>query len=368
MFKINEAKNINKQKKVTIFGAGEVTKYLLTYLASKNIPSEYDLEVNVYNRTPKYAQCLIKDIESLQYLKKSFEGSFYTNNKKFNVIENISEVKNSDIIIIAIGAYIDPEQMNKKAMENNIREFMSVLNYPLIESLAENIKQFTPDSFVITITNQVDFVTRTLQRLLKKDFRRIIGFGGALDSNRFRVCLKKEIENYMPVRDITGYIAGYHNFDMIALSNSITVNNKSIFEIDELRKYEDPFVIINNALIQAKKYGFELIKLNRNNSASSLAAGSIWAESLLAFCFADEPTIIEPCGVYIEKDTDAYELYGINDFLSIPVSMTAQGYSILTDISVTEEEKLQLKQAHINYLCTEEKVYDLIKKIDPTRR
>ena len=111
--------------------------------------------------------------------------SFSVKNKCVDIkgSSNLSEIKDSDVIIVTAGISRKPG-MTRDDLIGTIAK--------IIEKIGLAIKEFSKNAFVICITNPLDAMVWVLKQTsgLKKNM--VVGMAGILDSLRFKYFLSKE--------------------------------------------------------------------------------------------------------------------------------------------------------------------------------
>ena len=97
---------------------------------------------------------------------------------------NYKDIKNSDVIIITAGVPRKPGMT---------RDDLLSINLKIIKEVAEGIKNNSPNSFVICITNPLDVIVMALQKYSGWPHNMVVGMAGILDSSRFKYFLSKQL-------------------------------------------------------------------------------------------------------------------------------------------------------------------------------
>ena len=66
------------------------------------------------------------------------------------------------------------------------RDDLLGINAKIVGSVAENIRQYAPDAFVIVITNPLDAMVTLMKQRTGFPKHRVVGMAGVLDSSRYR--------------------------------------------------------------------------------------------------------------------------------------------------------------------------------------
>ncbi|MBD3362014.1 malate dehydrogenase [Candidatus Woesearchaeota archaeon] len=260
---------------------------------------------------------VLLDIDSEMALGKSLDLSDYQSsvNGKCKIIgtSDYSLIKDSDIIVVTAGRA-------RKKEEKITREGLAQINTDIIKTVAENIKKYSPDSIVLTVTNPVDKMNKIIFDILQTDRKKIIGVGSLLDSFRLKTVISEELKT--PSSAVLGMVIGPHNDDMIPLFSKTTVNGKKITEL-----------ITADRLTELKKE----IQLRGKKITSLMGSGyyaigntiSLMIETILQ----DKKEII-PASIILEGE------YGITDIsVGVPIKLGRNGAEVV-EMDFSEKEEL----------------------------
>lgn len=198
--------------KLSIIGAGTIGATLAYQCAEKNLFDELVL-VDIAEGLAK-GQCL--DIcHALAYGGET-EISCGT----------YLDMCDSDIIVISAGKPRRPGTDRLDLIRDNCK---------IIEQISSEIVKNAPDSIVVAVTNPVDIMNRAAFLKTGFDRSRIIGFGGQLDSARFRYLLS--LEYSVPVGDVEAYVIGEHGEAQVPVFSRIKIRGELV-TIDDQRRDE----------------------------------------------------------------------------------------------------------------------------------
>ena len=92
-------------------------------------------------------------------------------------------LKDSDVVIITAGIPRKPGMDREDLLEINIK---------IITDVANNVKKYAPNAFVIVVSNPLDAIVYSFYKVSGFSKNKVIGMAGALDSSRFRAFLAME--------------------------------------------------------------------------------------------------------------------------------------------------------------------------------
>ena len=229
-----------------------------------------------------------------------------------------NDVKDSDVFIITAGIPRKPG-MN--------REDLLEINLGIMKDVANNIKQKSPNAFVIVISNPLDAMVYAFQKVSEFPKNQVVGMAGALDSARFRAFIA--METGYSVQDVTCMVLGGHGDTMVPISRLATVGGVPVTDLinaDRLKEIEN----------RTRVAGGEIVKLFGNGSAFYAPAQSAieMAESYIR----DKKRVI-PCASLCEGE------FGIDGyFIGVPTVIGCNGVEKILEFSLNDDEKTELNK------------------------
>jgi len=226
------------------------------------------------------------------------------------------DLKDSDVFIITAGL------PRKPGMD---REDLLEINLGIIKDVATNIKKYSPNAFVIIVSNPLDAMVYAFYKVSQLKKNMVVGMAGALDSARFRAFIAMEIG--CSVQDVTCMVLGGHGDTMVPITRVGTVGGIPIESLIEPDRLDE---IVN----RTRFAGGEIVKLFGNGSAFYAPAQSAieMAESYLR----DKKRII-PCASLCEGE------FGIDGyFIGVPSMIGKGGVEKILEFELHDDEKLAL--------------------------
>ena len=226
------------------------------------------------------------------------------------------DLKDSDVFIITAGL------PRKPGMD---REDLLEINLGIMTDVAENIKKYSPNAFVIVVSNPLDAMVYAFYKVSQLKKNMVVGMAGALDSARFRAFISMEVG--CSVQDVTCMVLGGHGDTMVPITRVGTVGGVPIESLIEPDRLEE---IVN----RTRFAGGEIVKLFGNGSAFYAPAQSAieMAESYLR----DKKRII-PCASLCEGE---FEIDGY--FIGVPSMIGKGGVEKILEFELHDDEKLAL--------------------------
>ena len=228
------------------------------------------------------------------------------------------DMADSDVVIITAG-------MPRKPGMN--REDLLSINIKIISDVAENIKKYAPNAFVIVVSNPLDAIVYSFYKVSGFSKNKVVGMAGALDTCRFKTFLAQETG--LSVQDVQCVVLGGHGDTMVPMPRLASIGGIPVTELISKEKLDE--------IIERTRFaGGELVKLFGNGSAYYAPAASAieMAESYLR----DKKRLI-PCASLCEGE------YGIDGyFIGVPTVIGSNGVEKIIEFDLNDEEKSQLNQ------------------------
>jgi len=129
----------------------------------------------------------------------------------------------SDVVVITAGIPRQPGQT---------RIDLAGDNAPIMEDIGASLDEYNDDYVSVTTSNPVDLLNRHLYESGDRDRHEVIGFGGRLDSARFRYVLAERFD--IPVGNVEATILGEHGDAQVPVFSKVRVDGRDpTFSDDE---------------------------------------------------------------------------------------------------------------------------------------
>jgi len=315
-------------KKISLIGAGQIGGTLAHLIGLKELVSE----VVLFDIAGGIAKGKALDIAQ----SSSVDGF----NVRFSGTDKYEDIKNSDVIIITAGVPRKPGMS---------RDDLLGINLKIIKQVAQGIKEYAPNAFVICITNPLDVMVMAFQKYSNLPTKKVVGMAGILDSSRFKLFLSQELK--VPVKEIEAMVMGGHGDTMVPLPRFTKVSGKPLLDlVKEGKLSPERLEEINQ---RTRDGGAEIVKYLEKGSAyyAPAASGIQMAEAYLK----NEKKLL-PCAAYLSGE------YGIeNIYAGIPVIIGKSGVEKIEEIKLDDKEKKEF----VNSIEAVKKLWEAASKIDP---
>ena len=121
----------------------------------------------------------------------------------------------SDVVVITAGI---PRK------EGQTRIDLAGDNAPIMADIGSSLAEHNDDFVSITTSNPVDLLNRHLYEAGDRDRHTVIGFGGRLDSARFRYVLSRRFD--VPVKNVEATILGEHGDAQVPVFSKVRVDGR----------------------------------------------------------------------------------------------------------------------------------------------
>ena len=314
--------------KISLIGAGQIGGTLAHLIGLKELANE----VVLFDVASGIAKGKALDIAQ----SSSVDGF----NVKFSGTDNYEDIKDSDVIIITAGV------PRKTGMS---RDDLLGINLKIIKQVAEGIKKYSPNAFVICITNPLDVMVMAFQKYSGLPTNKVVGMAGILDSSRFKLFLSLELN--VPVKEIHAMVMGGHGDTMVPLPRFTKISGKPLNELVKQGKIsEERLESINQ---RTRDGGAEIVKYLEKGSAFYAPAAS---GVEMAKAYMNNENKVLPCAAYLNGE------YGVNGiYAGVPVVINNKGIDKIEVIELDQKEKEQFDHS----IEAVKKLWDAASAIDP---
>ncbi|WP_049907179.1 malate dehydrogenase [Halovivax asiaticus] len=137
-----------------------------------------------------------------------------------------ADTAGSDVVVITAGIPRSPGQT---------RIDLAGDNAPIMEDIGSSLAEHNDDFVTVTTSNPVDLLNRHLYETGDRARQQVIGFGGRLDSARFRYVIAQRYD--APVQNVDATILGEHGDAQVPLFSKVRVDGEDL-AFDESEREE----------------------------------------------------------------------------------------------------------------------------------
>jgi len=221
----------------------------------------------------------------------------------------------SDVVVITAGIPRSPGQSRLDLAGDNA---------DIVEQIHDSLAEYTDDFVSVTTSNPVDLLNRHLCEIGDRPRGHVVGFGGRLDSARFRYVLAEEFD--VPVRNVEATILGEHGDDQVPVFSKVRVNGRDP-AVDDDRK--------ERILADLQESAMEVIERKGATQWGPASGVGHTVEAILR----DTGTVL-PASVRLDGE---YGHEGVG--LGVPVRLGADGAEEVVEWELAEDERAGLAAA-----------------------
>ncbi|MBS1628504.1 MAG: malate dehydrogenase [Bacteroidetes bacterium] len=288
--------------KITVVGAGAVGATCADNIARKELAEELVL-LDIREGFAEGKALDIMQTSSLLGFDTRVIGS--TN--------DYSKTAGSSVCVITSGIPRKPGMTREELIGTNAK---------IVEGVAKNLLQHSPNAIIIVISNPMDTMTYLALKSTGLPKNRIIGMGGMLDSARFKTYLQQALN--CSQNDLHATVIGGHgDTTMIPLTRLASLNGAPVSDFLNAEQ-------LKQVAADTMVGGATLTKLLGTSAwYAPGAAGAALVEAIVR----NERKVL-PCCVYLDGE------YGQKDIcMGVPVVVGKNGWEKVIDLHLNEEEQ-----------------------------
>ena len=293
--------------KITVIGAGNVGATAACKLVEKDLANELVL-LDIVEGIPQGKALDLWESAPIEGFDTRCVGT-----------NSYEETADSDIVVVTAGLPRKPGMSRDDLLDANAK---------IVKSVAENIKQQSPEAIVIVVSNPLDVMAYATLKVTGFSPERVFGMAGILDTARFRSFVALELG--VSVRDISAMVLGGHGDSMVPLPRYTTVAGVSLPEIMDQET-------IDRLIQRTRDGGAEIVKYLKTGSAYYAPAAAIveMVESV-----TKNKNRVLPCACYLTGQ------YGLEDvYVGVPARLGSRGVIEIVELELTGEEKAALHKS-----------------------
>jgi malate dehydrogenase len=296
---------VRKRNKIALVGAGNIGGMLAQLAALKELGDV--VLVDVSEGLPQGKALDISQSLSVEGKTASVSGA-----------NSYEAIQGADAVIVTAGIARKPG-MSRDDLVN--------INTGIVKAVAENLKKYTPDAFVIVVTNPLDAMVWVMQKATGFPPERVVGMAGVLDSARFAFFLSQALG--VSVDNISGFVLGGHGDSMVPMIRYTSIAGVPLTEWIASGYISRAEV---DAIVQrTRDGGAEIVGLLKTGSAYYAPASS--AVEMVSSYLLDRKKIL-PCAVHLSGQ------YGVKDlYVGVPAVIGGGGVERVIEVRLDAEEE-----------------------------
>jgi len=292
-----------EKKKITIVGAGNIGSTLALLLARRETADITLIDIN--EGVAKGKALDIMEASPILGFNSHVVGT-----------GDYKDTANSDVVVITAGFPRKPGMS---------RDDLLFKNYEVVKSVCEQIKRYSPEAFVIVVTNPLDAMTYTALKVTGFPKERVMGMAGVLDSARFAYFISEKTG--ISVENINAFVIGGHGDDMVPLRKFTTIAGMPVTNFLSKEELEE--------VIERTRFGGgEIVQLLKTGSAFYAPAASI-LDMVLAILWNKREIL--SASVYLDGEVGEY--YGASGLcVGVPIVLGKDGVEEIIKLDLSDEE------------------------------
>src|SRR5688572_17094131 len=294
--------------KITIVGAGNVGATCAHWCASLELGDIVLLDIPATESMPKGKALDLMQSSPIMGFDSNIVGT-----------TEYGPSANSDVVVITAGIPRKPGMS---------RDDLLATNAKIVSSVAEQVKQTSPQAVVIVVSNPLDAMVQRVQQVTGFPPSRVMGQAGVLDTARYRTFLAMELG--VSVEDVSALLMGGHGDTMVPMPSCTSVGGIPVRRLLSEEK-------LNAIVDRARNGGAEIVSLLKTGSAyyAPAAATAQMVEAIVR----DKKRLI-PCAAFCDKE------YGVGGYyVGVPVVLGARGVERVIELELDPQEKAAFEKS-----------------------
>ena len=300
-----------RHRKIALVGAGQIggTLALLTRLHSLG-------EVVLFDALDGVAAGKALDIAQAAPVL-GFEANIRAG-------QSFADLTGSDVVVVTAGIPRRPGMSRDDLLETNVK---------VIDDVGKQIKKYSPDAFIIVVTNPLDAMTGVMLDAAGAPSSHVAGMAGVLDSARFRHFLSQALG--VSAADVSAFVLGGHGDTMVPLIRYTTIAGIGLEEWIKMGRISTKQMA--DIIQRTRDGGAEIVGLLKTGSAFYAPAASIFA---MVDSYLNDRKRILPAATLL---TGQYGVEGL--CVGVPTLIGHGGIEEVIDLTLTAEEQAQFDQS-----------------------
>ena len=297
-----------RRAKISIIGAGNVGATCAHWCAAAELGDVVLLDIPQTEDMPRG--------KALDLMQSSPIVGFDS-----NIVGTTSydDTAGSDVVVVTAGIPRKPGMSRDDLLSTNAR---------IVTSVAENLKDSSPDAVIIVVSNPLDAMVQQMFRVTGFDHQKVCGQAGVLDTARYRTFLAMELG--VSVEDISALLMGGHGDTMVPIPSCTSVGGIPVTQLIDRGRLDE---IVD----RTRKGGAEIVSLLKTGSAYYAPAAA--CAQMVEAVVKDKKRVI-PVAAYCDSQ------YGVGGYyVGVPVVMGGGGVERVIELDLTEQETADFRKS-----------------------
>ena len=297
-----------RRAKITIVGAGNVGATTAHWCAAAELGDIFLVDIPATEGMPAGKALDLMEASPIVGFDSNIQG-----------VTSYEATAGSDVVVITAGIPRKPGMS---------RDDLLATNAKIVGSVAEQIKNTSPDAVIIVVSNPLDAMVQRVWQVSGFPHQRVLGQAGVLDTARYRTFLAMELG--VSVEDISALLMGGHGDTMVPLASCTSVGGIPVTQLLPEKRLQE-------IIQRARDGGAEIVGLLKTGSAfyAPAAATAQMVEAIIR----DKKRLL-PCAAYCDKE------YGVGGYyVGVPVVLGTCGVERIIELKLTETEKAAFQKS-----------------------
>ncbi len=297
-----------KRAKISIIGAGNVGATTAHWCAAAELGDIVLLDIPQAGDMPKGKALDLMQAAPIVGFDARIVGT-----------SDYADTADSDIIVVTAGIPRKPGMSRDDLLGTNAR---------IVGSVAEQIRQTSPEAIVIVVSNPLDAMVQRMLDVTGFPPQRVLGQAGVLDTARFKAFVAMELD--VSVEDVSAMLLGGHGDTMVPLASCCSVGGIPVTQLIEPKRLEE-------IVQRARDGGAEIVGLMKTSSAYYAPAAA--CAQMVEAIVRDKKRLI-PCAAFCDQE------YGVGGcYVGVPVVLGAGGVERIVELELTESEQAAFQRS-----------------------
>ena len=297
-----------KRAKITVIGAGNVGATTAHWCAAAELGDVVLLDIPQTEGMPQGKALDLMQASPIVGFDANITGT-----------TSYDDTTDSDVVVITAGVPRKPGMSRDDLLSTNAR---------IVGSVAEQIKETSPEAIVILVSNPLDAMVQRALQVTGFPPHRVIGQAGVLDTARFRTFLAMELG--VSVEDISAMLLGGHGDTMVPLASCTSVGGIPVTQLIAPERLAE-------IVQRARDGGAEIVGLLKTGSAYYAPAA---ATAQMVEAITKDKRRVIPVAAYCDKE------YGVGGYyVGVPVVLGHGGVQRIIELQLTDSEQAAFQKS-----------------------
>jgi malate dehydrogenase len=293
--------------KVTVVGSGFVGATTAMRVAQKGLADEVVM-VDIVEGLPQGLALDMNQSSPVEGFEPAVRGT-----------NDYADTGGSDLVVITAGL---PRQPGMSRMD------LLGKNAGIVRQVAEQVRDTSPDSIVIVVSNPLDEMTFLAAEVTGFPRDRVMGMAGTLDSARLRFFIAAELG--VSPSSVEAMTLGSHGESMVPLPAQATVEGKPLRDLVDEETLQRLYQRTRDA-------GAEIVQYLKKGSAYYAPSASV--AQMVDAILGDTGALLPACAWCTGQ-------YGISDvYVGVPARLGRRGVAQIVELDLGDQELTALRDA-----------------------